>query len=155
MNERQKRLIEAYEHLRRYNGIHTKTGFAEAIHYGRTSLSAALNGNVAYLTDKLFKKICTSFPMFNLEYLLTGEGALLKEDVYSPSESEPRFISDDVPHPSIPSWADAFFEIFTKQIKDNEELNRHLKQSISEVNNLRLELQQLISELNKKVKQIH
>ena len=29
MIERQKRLIEVYEHLRRYFGIHTKTGFAE------------------------------------------------------------------------------------------------------------------------------
>ena len=46
MNERQKRLIEVYEHLRRYFGIHTKTGFAEALHYGRTSLSAAISASM-------------------------------------------------------------------------------------------------------------
>ena len=78
MNERQKRLIEVYEHLRRYFGIHTKTGFAEAIHYGRTSLSAAMNGDESYLTDNLFKNICEAYKgVFNLEYLLTGNGQLL------------------------------------------------------------------------------
>ena len=78
MNERQKRLIEVYEHLRRYYGIHTKTGFAEALHYGRTSLSAAMNGDENYLTDKLFKNICDAYPgTFNLDYLLNGEGDLL------------------------------------------------------------------------------
>ena len=86
MSERQKRLIEVYEHLRRYFGIHTKTGFAEAIHYGRTSLSAAMNGDDSYLTDNLFKNICEAYPKtFNLEYLLNGEGTLLtiEEEVSS------------------------------------------------------------------------
>ena len=78
MNERQKRLIEVYEHLRRYFGIHTKTGFAESIHYGRTSLSAAMNGDESYLTDNLFKNICEAYRgIFNLDYLLNGTGQLL------------------------------------------------------------------------------
>lgn len=77
MNERQKRLIMVYNHLRRFYDIHTKTGFAEAIHYGRTSLSAAMNGDESYLTDNLFKNICEVFPdVFNLDYLLTGQGNL-------------------------------------------------------------------------------
>ena len=86
MNERQKRLIEVYEHLRRYYGIHTKTGFAEALHYGRTSLSAAMNGDESYLTDNLFKNICDAYKgVFNLEYLLTGKGVLLtiEEEVHN------------------------------------------------------------------------
>ena len=86
MNERQKRLIEVYEHLRRYFGIHTKTGFAEALHYGRTSLSAAMNGDVSYLTDNLFKNICDAYPgVFDLNYLLTGKGSLLtiEEEVHN------------------------------------------------------------------------
>lgn len=86
MNERQKRLIEVYEHLRRYFGIHTKTGFAEALHYGRTSLSAAMNGDESYLTDNLFRNICDAYPgVFDLNYLLTGEGSLLtiEEEVHN------------------------------------------------------------------------
>jgi hypothetical protein len=81
MNERQKRLIEVYEHLRKYFGIHTKTGFAEALHYGRTSMSAAMNGDEKYLTDSLFKNICDAYPgVFNIDYLLNGEGGLLLTD---------------------------------------------------------------------------
>jgi hypothetical protein len=86
MNERQKRLIEVYEHLRRYFGIHTKTEFAEALHYGRTSMSAAMNGDKKYLTDSLFKNICEAFKgVFDLNYLLTGEGSLLtiEEEVHN------------------------------------------------------------------------
>ena len=86
MNERQRRLIEVYEHLRKYYGIHTKTGFAEALHYGRTSMSAAMNGDEKYLTDSLFKNICEAYKgVFNLNYLLTGEGDLLtlEEEVRS------------------------------------------------------------------------
>lgn len=80
MNERQKRLMEVYEHLRRFYGIHTKTGFAESLHYGRTSMSAAMNGDEKYLTDKLFANICDVYPgVFNLEYLLTGVGGLLAD----------------------------------------------------------------------------
>ena len=78
MSERQKRLIEVYDYVRLHFGIHTKQGFAEALNYGRTSMSAALNGNEGYLTDSLFKTICATFPgVFNLDYLLTGEGSLL------------------------------------------------------------------------------
>ena len=86
MNERQKRLIEVYEHLRKYYGIHTKTGFAEALHYGRTSMSAAMNGDEKYLTDSLFKNICEAYKgVFDLNYLLTGEGSLLtiEEEVHN------------------------------------------------------------------------
>lgn len=90
MNERQKRLIEVYNYVRQHFGIHTKQGFAEALNYGRTSMSAALNGNEGYLTDSLFKSICAAFPgTFNLDYLLTGEGELLmgQGSAKSPDES--------------------------------------------------------------------
>ena len=87
---RQKRLIEVYEYLRQHRGIHTKTDFAESIRYGRTSMSAAINGNESYLTDSLFKNICEAFPQtFNLQYLLTGEGRLLTiEEEVSKAEYE-------------------------------------------------------------------
>ena len=82
MNERQKRLIEVYDYVRQHFGIHTKSGFAETINYGRTSMSAALNGNENYLSDKLFENICKIFPgTFNLDYLITGNGSLLAEQV--------------------------------------------------------------------------
>ena len=72
--------------MRKYYGIHTKTGFAEALHYGRTSMSAAMNGDEKYLTDSLFKNICEAYKgVFDLNYLLTGEGSLLtiEEEVHN------------------------------------------------------------------------
>ena len=116
MNERQKRLNEVYEHLRRYFGIHTKTGFAEAIHYGRTSLSAAMNGDESYLTDNLFKNICEAYPdVFNIDYLLNGSGQLLtiREEVTN-QELEKQF------NPQ-PSYADELIASLKKQVKDKDE----------------------------------
>ena len=116
MNERQKRLIEVYEHLRRYFGIHTKTGFAEALHYGRTSLSAAMNGDESYLTDNLFKNICEAYRgVFNLNYLLNGEGNLLtiQEEVKN-EELEKQF------NPQ-PSYADELIASLKKQVKDKDD----------------------------------
>lgn len=104
MNERQKRLIEVYEHLRRYFGIHTKTGFAKALKYGRTSMSAAMNGDEKYLTDKLFKNICEIYRgVFNLDYLLTGKGDLLtvEEDVKSSELNANRQMSMQPPTAEI------------------------------------------------------
>ena len=49
-------------------------------------MSAALNGNEKYLTDSLFKNICAAYPgVFNLDYLLTGEGQLItiEEEVHN------------------------------------------------------------------------
>ena len=103
MNKRQKRLIEVYEHLRKYYGIHTKTGFAEALHYGRTSMSAAMNGDEKYLTDSLFKNICEAYPgVFNLNYLLTGEGSLLtiEEEVHN-EEYEKLYVPQPIDQSSL------------------------------------------------------
>ena len=116
MNERQKRLIEVYEHLRRYYGIHTKTGFAEAIHYGRTSLSAAMNGDESYLTDNLFKNICEAYRgVFNLDYLLNGTGQLLTIQEEVTNEELERQINPQ------PSYADELIASLKKQVKDKDD----------------------------------
>ena len=83
---RAKRLDEVYKHLFAHFGITSQKHLAEVLKVQRTGLSSAFNGNVANLTDNLFKKICAAFPgVFNLEYLLTGKGYLLtvEEDAKS------------------------------------------------------------------------
>ena len=75
---RAKRLDEVYKHLFAHFGITSQKHLAEVLKVQRTGLSSAFNGNVANLTDNLFKKICAAFPgVFNLDYLLTGKGYLL------------------------------------------------------------------------------
>lgn len=78
MNERQKRLNEVYQYLRGVGKVHTQLELADAIGAKRPGISAAMNGNMSYLTDSLFKKISASFPgVFNLDYLINGNGRLL------------------------------------------------------------------------------
>ena len=140
MLERQKRLNEVYDYLHSNKGIHTKAGFADAIKYARAYVSSALNGNEKYLTDKLFRSICGTFPeTFNLDYLLNGDGRLLLD--------EPQFVSEEHPSSFIPSWADAFLDILAKQVKENEALNHELRQSIERANALCANLETLISKL--------
>jgi hypothetical protein len=132
MNERQKRLIEVYEHLRRYFGIHTKTGFAEALHYGRTSMSAAMNGDEKYLTDSLFKNICEAYPgVFDIDYLLTGKGALLTV------EEEVRNVDIDkninLPKPEIPDFVKQLCEETARLATRNELLERQCENLIAEL----------------------
>ena len=86
MNERQKRLNEVYEYLRKSYGIHTQSDFANALRKSRNAITLALNGDEKYLTDKLFKNICEAYKgVFDLNYLLTGEGDLLtlEEEVHN------------------------------------------------------------------------
>ena len=89
--------------------IHTKKDFAAAINYSRTSTSLALSGNDSYLTDNLFKKIDKAFPeIFNLDWLLTGEGEML----VSGSRTEPRkelskLINDIIGVPLVSQYAHA------------------------------------------------
>ena len=45
-------------------------------------MSAAMNGKDSYLTKNLFMKVSAAFPgVFNLDYLLTGKGSLLNEEI--------------------------------------------------------------------------
>ena len=81
MSDRKDRLLEVYEHLRKNRGVHTKKDMAETIGVTLPALYSAFGGSDPYLTDNLFKKICYAFPgVFNLNYLLTGEGSLLVEE---------------------------------------------------------------------------
>ena len=153
MKERQKRLIEVYEYLRKHYNVHTKTGFAEAVKYGRTSMSSAMNGNDLYLTDGLFRSICLAYPnVFNLNYLLTGEGSLLQsnnEAVLGRYPAPPGMVSEDEPSESLPLWADTLISIMSKQIAENEALHSELRRSIAEVSDLKTQLSHLIQSLSK------
>ena len=115
---KQERLREVYEHLRQHFGVHTQIDFAKVLGLTRPAISAAMNGNEAYLTDNLFKRICAAYQgVFNLDYLLTGNGQLLtiQEEVKSEQiekESNPK-------QPS--SYADKLIASLEKQVKDKDD----------------------------------
>ena len=136
MNERQKRLIEVYEHLRKHYGIHTKTGFAESLHYGRTSMSAAMNGDEKYLTDSLFKNICEAYKgVFDLNYLLTGNGQLITH------EEDARIGVHEQVKAEMEQKAD-ILELYAQRIRLVDDLRMTLKEELAEVRAIRTELQQ-------------
>ena len=112
------RLKEVYEYVRKRFPIHTQSDFAERLKYNRAYISSAMHGNEKNLTDKLFTNICEAFPnVFNLDYLLTGNGELLaiQEEVKSEQiekESNPQ-------QPS--SYADKLIASLEKQVKDKDD----------------------------------
>ena len=148
MNERQKRLIEVYEHLRRYFGIHTKTGFAEAIEYGRTSMSAAMNGDEKYLTDSLFKNICDTYKgVFDLNYLLTGEGQLLTIEEEVKSEDIEKTYNTQ--QPAMPDYVQRLFDEAVRMSARNELLERQCEKLIGELRDSKDKNETFLSELRK------
>ena len=114
--ERAKRLNEVYKYLFAHSNINSKTNFADVLGVQRTGLSAAMNGSKANLTDNLFSKICSKFPIFNLDYLLTGIGQLLaiREEVMN-KEIEKQI------NPQSTSYVDKYIASLEKQVKDKDD----------------------------------
>jgi len=114
--EKAKRLNEVYKYLFAHSNINSKTNFADVLGVQRTGLSAAMNGSKANLTDNLFSKICSKFPIFNLDYLLTGTGQLLaiREEVTN-EEIEKQI------NPQITSYVDKYIASLEKQVKDKDD----------------------------------
>ena len=79
--EKKDRLTKVFEWLRYEKIISTKKEFAERIKVDKTNLSSAFSGVEKYLTDSLFNKIADNFPEFDRNWLMTGEGEMLKPSV--------------------------------------------------------------------------
>ena len=138
MLERQKRLNEVYEHLHNHHGVHTKGGFADSIGYARAYVSSALNGNEDYLTDKLFRNICTAYPnVFNIDYLLTGVGFLLT--------TEEQVKTEDIEKATTPPTNEMtanILELYARMIRGVDDLRIQLKDELEEIRAIKSELQQ-------------
>ena len=139
---RQKRLMEVFEYLRSQpSGIHKKSDMAIAIGYGRTSLSAAMNGKEEYLTDELFESICEKYPnTFSIEYLLNGTGTLLLPT--EPSQQQ----QDHTP--SVVDQAANIIDLYAGLIKEIESLRSELKSELSSVQKTREESLHLANTLH-------
>ena len=136
MNERQKRLNEVYEHLRKFYGIHTQSDFANALRKSRNAITLALNGDKKYLTDKLFKNICEAYKgVFDLNYLLIGNGQLITH------EEDARISEHEQVKTEMEQKAD-ILELYAQRIRLVDDLRMTLKEELEEVRAIRTELQQ-------------
>lgn len=76
--ERVKRMNEAFNYLRNKGLIRTQKDLANLMHAAESNISKALKGDEAILTDRFLRRLSAAFGgVFNLEWLLTGEGEML------------------------------------------------------------------------------
>lgn len=137
MKTKQQILKEVYEHIRAHHGIHTQKDFAEALRISRPALSSAMNGNKAYLTENLFQKICAAFPgVFNLNYMLTGNGSLLTDEQPDNDDFEKsaKMSTDEI--------TANILEMYARMIRGIDDLRIQLKEELAEVKSIKPELQQ-------------
>ena len=141
---KQDRLKEVYEYVRAHYDVHTQADFAEVLSLTRPALSAAMNGNEAYLTDNLFKRICAAYQgVFNLDYLKTGKGMLLMESHDpSPATMNAKPTADIV-------------ELYAQRIRLVDDLRTSLREEIDEVKAVRAELQQTVTRLNRAIRELN
>ena len=148
MTSKQERLKEVYNHLRSYFGIHTQIDFAESIRITRPALSSAMNGNEAYLTKNLFQKICAAYPgVFNLDYLLTGEGQLLTIEEEVKSEDIENTYNPQ--QPAMPDYVQRLFDEAVRMSTRNELLERQCEKLIGELRDSKEKNETFLSELRK------
>ena len=148
MTSKQERLKEVYNHLRSYFGIHTQIDFAESIRITRPALSSAMNGNEAYLTKNLFQKICAAYPgVFNLDYLLTGEGQLLTIEEEVKSEDIEKTYNPQ--QPAMPDYVQRLFDEAVRMSTRNELLERQCGKLIGELRDSKDKNDIFLSELRK------
>ena len=154
MTTKKDRLCEVYTILRNNGKVHTQGDLADVLRVTRPAISAAINGNEAYLTKNLFQKICAAFPEFNLDYLIDGKGELLKNKIEHARESlnpfadrvsEARDALNRLP-PSAPD-----IDFYRTVIENNNRYLDDMRRQLDNANNLVLDYGSKITELNETI----
>ena len=138
----------AFDYLKREKGIKTQKRLAELMGVSEDTITRILKDRTDVTEDIITKLQTASGCIFNLQWL-RGEDPnhMLVSD--TPNESTYMAAEGENPKPFIPSWADAFFDIMTQQIKQNEALNRELRQSIAEVKEIKDQLIGIINNMRR------
>ena len=83
-----RRFKEAYQHLREKAIVHTQKDFAKLLGSNEANVSRLFRGDARYTTSSLVSRITLASGItFNEDYLLRGEGTLLKDD---PADEAPQ-----------------------------------------------------------------
>ena len=89
------RFRKAYDYLYESGAIHTKKDLAEKMKVSRGSVQYAYAGNESYLNESFLKKFAKTFEAINLDWLLTGDGEMLKKAQEAPKTNEMSNSSND------------------------------------------------------------
>lgn len=130
-----KRFQDAYDYLYHNGSINSKTDLAKIMGAGRTSISYAYNGRPEYLNEKFLIKFSNAFPgVFNIDWLLTGDGEMLKK------------AQEDTKSNGVTNSSD---ENISRLLEQNKELIDVLKKSLEESQKTNTILLNELSELRK------
>ena len=161
--------LVAVDHLFKEKLVTSQKDLAQKIGITETSLSRIKKGQ-RVVSDDTLRKMNEAFDfIFNMAYFRGRSTKLLIEDVNyyeqcpqedsfhefdralqkQPEESSIASEPEQEPYNTIPSWAANLIDIISKQIKENEALNRELHQSIQEVNLLKTDLRTVIKNIQK------
>jgi len=160
MKRRSEILNEVYEHLRNHYGIHTQGGFADAIGYSRPVISSALNGNDDNITDKMLRSINNKFPsLFDIDYLLTGEGQLLKVEEHVAKvadDDRTSAIKPEAPTPATeaPAEVQTLLDRALSISRRNEEMVERLVSAASQNKEVQISIENVARHLNESQQQV-
>lgn len=130
------RFRKAYDYLYESGAIHTKKDLAEKMKVSRGSVQYAYAGNESYLNESFLKKFAKTFEAINLDWLLTGEGEMLKKVQEAPKSNGMNDSSNDN---------------LSKLLEQNKELIDVLKKSLEESQKTNSILLNELSELRKEL----
>ena len=142
----------------------SQTQLAEILDVSPPYINAILNGKKP-IGKKNAERLANLFGL-SKSFLLTGDGdveasdrqmkiterakdiqmAVLGHKVEEP-EVRQGMAADDDPRPHLPTWADALLDILSKQIAENEVLHSELRQSISEIQEMKKQLSDLLGKI--------
>ena len=137
MKERTKRINQSYRWLIWLERIEGKNDFANILGLQRSNVTNILNGK-SDASDKFCGIILSSFPgIFNRDWLLDGVGNMLNTDEGIPASS-----TSPVSEPDTQLQRQSIIDLYAGLIKESEAFRREIKDELTEVRNLRAELQQ-------------
>ena len=159
-NEMQKRLHEVFAHVRKHYDIHTQDDFAQYIGYGRTSISAAMNGNDDNVSDKMMRTINSRFPgVFNIDYLLKDEGELLAVEEHVAkvaADDRASAITTEPPAPAaeVPAELQTLLDRALSISRRNEEMVERLVTATSQNRQTEIAIENVARHLNESQQQV-
>lgn len=142
-----------YDHGR----IRDQKDFAAITGITETTLSRILNNKVRHPSPDTVRKVSSFFPgVFdavsnNRQSKITDRSYNIQMAVLGNLVNEPEVIegmaADDDLRPHLPTWADTLIGILSKQIAENEVLHSELRQSISDVQEMKKQLSDLLGKI--------
>lgn len=147
----------ALQWLYSHGRVKDQKDFAAVTGITETTISRILNDKVRHPSSDTIRKVSSLFPgVFeavsnNRQSKITERANDIQMAVLGHLVKQPEITdgiaAEDDPRPFLPSWADTLLGILSKQIAENEVLHSELRQSISEVQEMKKQLSDLLDKI--------